>query len=175
MNNRHRRYGFNAAQELAQRVDLRAEQGSGNRNERILHRYRRGRHQPEGGPDGRDGAAFWRQRAAPWTSGGRRPLRRTWRIWRRRCSPPPERRPGTRRAWASACRGPSPAERCCTPPTSPWSGRIWRPCSAGGWTCRCCWATTRTAAVGEYFQGAGRGLRDFVVLTWAPAWGPESF
>ena len=28
MNNRHRRYGFNAAQELAQRVDLRAEQGS---------------------------------------------------------------------------------------------------------------------------------------------------
>ena len=25
---RHRRYGFNAAQELAQRVDLRAEQGS---------------------------------------------------------------------------------------------------------------------------------------------------
>ena len=25
MNNRHRRYGFNAAQELAQRVDLRAE------------------------------------------------------------------------------------------------------------------------------------------------------
>ena len=41
-------------------------------------------------------------------------------------------------------RGPSPAERCCTPPTSPWSGRIWRPCSAGGWTCRCCWATTRT-------------------------------
>ena len=51
---------------------------------------------------------------------------------------------GRRRAWASACRGPSPAERYCTPPTSPWSGRIWRPCSAGGWTCRCCWATTRT-------------------------------
>ena len=40
-------------------------------------------------------AAGWRRRAAPWTSGGRRPLRRTWRIWRRRCSPPPERRPGT--------------------------------------------------------------------------------
>ena len=36
------------------------------------------------------------------------------------------------------------AEVLCTPPTSPWSGRIWRPCSAGGWTCRCCWATTRT-------------------------------
>lgn len=30
MNNRHRRYGFNAAQELAQRVDLRAEGKSGN-------------------------------------------------------------------------------------------------------------------------------------------------
>ena len=29
MNNRHRRYGFNAAQELAQRVDLRAEGKSG--------------------------------------------------------------------------------------------------------------------------------------------------
>ena len=28
MNNRHRRYGFNAAQELAQRVDLRADLGS---------------------------------------------------------------------------------------------------------------------------------------------------
>ena len=30
MNNRHRRYGFNAAQELAQRVDLRADLGSRN-------------------------------------------------------------------------------------------------------------------------------------------------
>ena len=29
MNNRHRRYGFNAAQELAQRVDRRADMGSG--------------------------------------------------------------------------------------------------------------------------------------------------
>ena len=31
------------------------------------------------------------------------------------------------------------------------------------------------AAVGEYFQGAGRGLRDFVVLTLGTGLGPESF
>lgn len=52
--------------------------------------------------------------------------------------------PGDAEGVGIGLRGPSPAERCCTPPTSPWSGRIWRPCSAGGWTCRCCWATTRT-------------------------------
>ena len=28
MNNRHRRYGYNAAEELARRVDLRADMGS---------------------------------------------------------------------------------------------------------------------------------------------------
>ncbi|MFR3921841.1 MAG: hypothetical protein ACLTYN_07545 [Dysosmobacter welbionis] len=36
----------------------------------------------------------------PWTPGAET-LRRDLRIWRRRCSPPPERCPGTRRAWAS--------------------------------------------------------------------------
>ena len=29
MNNRHRKFGYNAAQELARRVDLRADMGSG--------------------------------------------------------------------------------------------------------------------------------------------------
>ena len=32
MNNRHRRYGYNAAEELARRVDLRADAGSGRKN-----------------------------------------------------------------------------------------------------------------------------------------------
>ena len=98
----------------------------------------RGRHQLKGVTRMRR-AAFGGVGAPPWTSGAET-LRRTWRSGGGGAL---HRRSGARGRGgrASACRGPFPAERCCTPPTSPERTDL-AALFRRRLTCRSRWATT---------------------------------
>jgi HPr kinase/phosphorylase len=84
MNNRNRFYGYNAAQELARRVDLRADSGKrvSKEGKTVPDRHRCRRHQPEGRRHRQRRPAAGCAPAAP-LGAFRRPggLRGGWRLW----------------------------------------------------------------------------------------------
>ena len=131
-----------------------------------VYRHRRGRHQPEGRSHG------WGR--PPAGGGAHRPLdfrgaeafAADLAAWPRRCARPPA-DPGRRwLRWDRAAGGRLRRRESSTPPTSPWHMCPWRSCFRRhldvpvllGNDADC-------AAVGEYLRGAGRGCRDFAVVT----------